>query len=76
MIRCALLALATLTACAPPPEVASRLPAIEEDLPYPDLVPLAPLLDDLPETAQSPTTLDARASRLRVRAAALRAAQL
>ena len=76
MIRTVLLSLFILTACAPPPEVANRETLSLENTAFPRLVPLDPLLGQVPPSASTPPpSLEARAARLRARADRLRAAQ-
>lgn len=66
-----------LAGCAPFPTLDARLPAADRSAPYPDLVPLAPLLAQNGSTAritpQSVTSFEARAALLRARANGLRA---
>ncbi|TNJ41863.1 hypothetical protein FGE21_13065 [Phaeobacter sp. B1627] len=72
----ALLCAFALTSCTRVPELEDRLPADLQDQPYPRLLPLGTALaaEPLPEveSAELTETLDARAARLRQRAADLR----
>lgn len=64
----------TLAGCTPFPQLDDRLPEDAAALSYPDLVPLDPLLAGIAApriTPQDEDALNARAARLRARAAAL-----
>lgn len=70
----ALLSLALLAACADPYPRAD-LSAVDKAAPYPELIPAEAVRARVPEARATPETqsaLDARAERLRARAAALR----
>lgn len=74
---CAPLLLAAAAACTNVPELEEGITPDLRSAAYPDLVPLDGLLEPLPaparQSAETQAELDARAARLRARAAALEA---
>lgn len=69
------MAAAVLAGCAPAPDLGGTIPPELEAAPYPRLLPLEPILAASRDSAIAPDVeagLDARAARLRARAAGLR----